>query len=445
MGYRIDTQVSNFTDLLLDAVCVVDAGGKFVFVSAAGERIFGYTLQEMVGKAVADLVLPADRERTLAAAQAVMRGRSHIHFENRYLRKDGSIVHIMWSARWSETDRVRVAVARDVTELKQAQAVQAALYALSEAAHVNEDLAGLFQRSHEIIGELLPAAGYAVALRDGPGDSLRFAHQVCDIRLETPMRSLCEAVVARQAPMLLAPSSEADGPPPAPGVSMLAVPLPAGQSTLGALVLHGTSGGTYSHQDRNLLLFVANQLAAAIQRKQLQAGMHFMAMHDELTHLPNRRLFHDRLGTALARAQRQHTRLALLFIDLNRFKQVNDQHGHLVGDRLLQQVAHRIAACVRDSDTLARLGGDEFVALLENIVLPEDAAPVVDKIRQALSAPFALGDGLVLATSASIGVAHYPEHGDNMQELMSRADQAMYDVKQAAAGAPAMADTPALP
>lgn len=443
MGYRIDTQVSSFTDLLLDAVCVVDAGGKFVFVSAAAERIFGYTQEEMVGKAVADLVLPEDRERTLAAARAVMDGRSHIHFENRYLRKDGSIVHVMWSARWSEADQVRVAIARDVTELKQAQAVQAALYALSEAAHVNEDLAGLFQRSHEIIGGLLPAAGCAVVLRDGPGESLRFAYRVSDIGLETPMRLLCEAVLSRQAPMLLAPSSEADGAPPAPGVSMLAVPLPAGQSTLGVLVLHsGNDGRAYGAQERSLLLFVANQLAAAIQRKQLQAGMLFMAMHDELTHLPNRRLFHDRLGTALARAQRQHTRLALLFIDLNRFKQVNDQHGHLAGDRLLQQVARRIAACVRDSDTLARLGGDEFVALLENVSSREDAAPVVDKIREALSQAFDLGDGLVLTASASIGVAHYPEHGDSIQELMSRADQEMYGAKQAPSGAPATAATP---
>jgi diguanylate cyclase (GGDEF)-like protein/PAS domain S-box-containing protein len=433
MGFPIDSHVTSFTDLLLDAVCVVDADGRFVFVSAACERIFGYTQQEMVGKSVAELVAPADRERTMAAARAVMNGHPHIHFENRYVRKDGDLVHLMWSARWSETDQVRVAIARDVTALKQAQSVQAALYALSEAAHACDDLPALFQRSHEIIADLLPAAGCAVALRDEAGGALRFAYRAGDERLEEAMRLLCETAQERQAPVLLASCAHADGAAPAPGVSMLAVPLPAGQGSLGALVLHSEhQGSTYSDHERSLLLFVAHQLAAAIQRKQLQARMQFMAMHDELTLLPNRRLFHDRLGTALSRAQRQGARLALLFIDLNRFKQVNDQHGHLAGDRLLQQVARRIAACVRDSDTLARLGGDEFAVLLENLGGPADVVPVVDKIGQALSAPFDLGEGLLLAASASIGAAHYPDHGASLQELMSRADQDMYGVKYAA-------------
>jgi diguanylate cyclase (GGDEF)-like protein/PAS domain S-box-containing protein len=438
MGYPIDAQVSSFTGLLLDAVCVVDAEGRFVFVSAACERIFGYTQHEMVGKKVVELVFPADRERTLAAAQAVMEGRSHIHFENRYLRKDGGIVHIMWSARWSEADQVRIAVARDITELKQAQAMQAALYALSEAVHASDDLPGLFRCSHEIVGELLPAAGCAVALSDEAAGAARFAYRACAPGLDEPMRLLCDEVLARQAPLLLGPSDEADGAAPAPGVCMLAVPLRAAQDTLGVFALHsGNDGATYRGQDRSLLMFVADQLAAAVQRKQMQARLHFMAMHDELTHLPNRRLFHDRLATALARAQRHHTRLALLFIDLNRFKQVNDLHGHLAGDRLLQEVARRIGACMRDSDTLARVGGDEFVVLLEDIVLPLDTAPVVDKIGQALAAPFVLADGLVLATSASIGVACYPDHGRSVQELMSRADQDMYGAKRSRTAMPA--------
>jgi diguanylate cyclase (GGDEF)-like protein/PAS domain S-box-containing protein len=430
MGYPIDSQVTSFTDLLLDAVCVVDGDGKFVFVSAACEHIFGYTQQEMAGKSVAELVAPIDRERTLAAAQAVMNGHPHIHFENRYVRKDGSLVHLMWSARWSETDQVRVAIARDVTELKQAQSAQAALYALSEAAHACDDLPSLFRRSHEIIADLLPAAGCAVALPDEAYGALRFVYRVGDDRLEPAMRLLCDAVLAKQAPMLLASCEQADGPAPAPGVSMLALPLPGAQGSSGALVLHsGNADSAYSDRERSLLLFVANQLAAAIQRKQMQARMQFMAMHDELTLLPNRRLFHDRFGTALLRAERQGARLALLFIDLNRFKQVNDQHGHLAGDRLLQQVARRIGSCVRDSDTLARLGGDEFAVLLENLGVPADAASVIDKISQALAAPFDLGGGLMLAASASIGVAHYPEHGASLQALMSRADQEMYGIK----------------
>ena len=99
MKHMISAPVASFTDLLLDAVCMVDVEGRFVFVSAACERIFGYTQQEMIGKFMLDLVAPADRARTLAAARAIMDGHAQTHFENRYLRKDGRLAHIMWSAR----------------------------------------------------------------------------------------------------------------------------------------------------------------------------------------------------------------------------------------------------------------------------------------------------------------------------------------------------------
>ncbi|MGH8854442.1 MAG: diguanylate cyclase domain-containing protein, partial [Telluria sp.] len=403
----IGTPVASFTDLLLDAVCMVDVSGRFVFVSAACEQIFGYTQQEMIGMTMIDLVAPADRARTLAAAQAVMSGQPHLHFENRYVRKDGSLVHIMWSARWSEADQLRIAVARDVTAIKQAQAMQAALYAISEAAHACDDLAGLFRRSHEIIGELLPAAGCSVALSEDSGQQLHFAYHVDGgVAQDELVRSLCEEVLRSNSPLVV------DADAGAMHGNAIAVPLATSCGNVGVLVLcSGSEGACYTDQDRDLLLFVSDQLAAAFQRKQLHAQMRFMAMHDELTHLPNRRLFHDRLDTAFARAERQRGRLSLLFIDVNRFKQVNDQYGHGCGDRLLQQVARRIGACLRDSDTLARLGGDEFAVLLENIVQPEDADLVMAKIHLALAAPIDLGDGICLQVSVSVGIAHYPEHG----------------------------------
>ncbi|MGL4748166.1 MAG: PAS domain S-box protein, partial [Shewanella sp.] len=112
------TSLGRFIDLLLDAICVVDKSGRFEFVSAGAERIFGYTSDEMIGMQMLDLVLPEDRERTLAAAEEIMAGRYQLDFENRYIRKDGSIVDIRWSARWSEEYQQRVAVARDITKHK---------------------------------------------------------------------------------------------------------------------------------------------------------------------------------------------------------------------------------------------------------------------------------------------------------------------------------------
>jgi len=433
--------VINFADLLLDAVCMVDGGGRFVFVSAACERIFGFTQQEMIGKAMIDFVAPADRARTLAAAQNIMAGKSHFNFENRYLRKDGSIAHVMWSARWSEPDQLRVAVARDVTALKQAQAMQAVLYAISEAAHASDDLADLFQRSHAIIAELLPASGFGVALFDPPDRQLRFAYYVDDETAPdaASMQLLCEEVVQRAAPLLLEAGTADVLPAPlqaaadAMAGAALAVPLTTPEGIVGAVVLRcGANGARDRARERDLLLFVANQLAATIQRKQLHAQMHFMAMHDELTRLPNRRLFNDRFDLALGRARRHQEGLSLLFIDVNGFKHVNDRYGHACGDRLLQQVARGIAAGLRATDTLARLGGDEFVVLLEKMALPSDTRLVVDKIHAALAVPVEVGAGSPLRVSVSIGVAHYPEHGDNRQALMSHADQTMYAAKAAA-------------
>ncbi len=265
-------------DLLLDAVCVVDETGRFVFVSAAGERIFGYRPDEMIGRPMIDFVLPEDRARTLQSAAAINDGGEHRNFENRYVRKDGSIVHLMWSARWSASDRMRIAVARDVTA-----------------------------------------------------------------------------------------------------------------------------------------------------RKAAEARVEHLALHDQLTDLPNRALFYDVLRAALASPRGTGSRLALLYIDLDRFKQVNDCHGHDMGDQLLCRVAERLRACVRSSDLVARLGGDELVVVLDHVTAAriEQAA---EKIRAELERPVDIG-GLTLSASASIGIALYPDHGRVAEHLVRHADQAMYRAK----------------
>ncbi|WP_282754089.1 sensor domain-containing diguanylate cyclase [Desulfuromonas thiophila] len=165
------------------------------------------------------------------------------------------------------------------------------------------------------------------------------------------------------------------------------------------------------------------------RRKQAEQRAQHLALHDSLTGLPNRALFADRVEQALVAAQRNRERVALLFIDLDRFKPVNDQFGHGVGDLLLKQVASRIRACVRESDTAARIGGDEFVVMLPQLHQSDDAQRVAGNIRQALARPFAVA-GHALEISASIGIALYPDHGDRQIVLSQRADQAMYQAKQ---------------
>ena len=165
------------------------------------------------------------------------------------------------------------------------------------------------------------------------------------------------------------------------------------------------------------------------ERKMLEQRMHHMAHYDPLTDLPNRALITERLQQAVVRARRDRSHLAVMFIDLDKFKPINDTLGHEIGDLLLQQVAQRLRVSVRASDTVARIGGDEFIVLLSSIEQERDAVIVAEKILQALIEEFEI-EGHRLHISGSIGIAAYPEHGDNEKLLMINADIAMYHAKK---------------
>ena len=165
-----------------------------------------------------------------------------------------------------------------------------------------------------------------------------------------------------------------------------------------------------------------------IERRQAEARVHHMAYHDSLTGLPNRALLSDRLDRAMLNAQRSQRQLAVMFIDLDRFKTINDSLGHMTGDQLLKEVANRLCCAVRGSDTVARLGGDEFVVLLPGIADPVEASAVAEQIIAALDESFPL-DGRQLHITPSIGICIYPDDGADVATLMRNADTAMYHAK----------------
>ncbi len=163
-------------------------------------------------------------------------------------------------------------------------------------------------------------------------------------------------------------------------------------------------------------------------RKKAEQRLRYLATHDSLTDLPNRDLFQDRLIRALVRAQRSRKLVAVLFMDLDGFKTVNDTYGHEKGDQLLQAVARRLSGCVRQSDTIARIGGDEFAGLIEDLPNLEGASIVAENILAALSRPFALNDHEFRVT-ASVGISIYPIDGTTAEVLLQKADAAMYRAK----------------
>jgi diguanylate cyclase (GGDEF)-like protein/PAS domain S-box-containing protein len=166
------------------------------------------------------------------------------------------------------------------------------------------------------------------------------------------------------------------------------------------------------------------------ERRKIEERMRYMAQHDTLTGLPNRTLFADRLQKSLQYAVRHQKALALMLLDLNKFKPVNDSHGHAVGDLLLQQVAERLLCAIRSSDTVARIGGDEFIILLPQIDELHHAALVAEKIRHSIGLPFDI-HGLEIQISCSIGLACYPQDGETDLVLSKVADQRMYQQKSA--------------
>jgi diguanylate cyclase (GGDEF)-like protein/PAS domain S-box-containing protein len=170
--------------------------------------------------------------------------------------------------------------------------------------------------------------------------------------------------------------------------------------------------------------------AEIVERRQAEARVHHMAYHDALTGLPNRALLAERLDRALLAARRDGRKLALMFIDLDRFKTINDSLGHATGDHLLREVAQRLCRVVRASDTVARLGGDEFVVLVPGVRAPEECALVGDKIIEALGDPVRF-EGRSLYISPSIGICLYPDDGADVESLMRKADAAMYQAKNA--------------
>jgi diguanylate cyclase (GGDEF)-like protein len=185
----------------------------------------------------------------------------------------------------------------------------------------------------------------------------------------------------------------------------------------------------WSNNEEALLSTMAASISGALQRRQIEAMIRHQAFHDLLTDLPNRSLFSDRLQVSLANASRAQTTLAVMFLDLDRFKTINDTLGHTVGDRLLKEVAQRLTHSLREGDTVARWGGDEFTVLLPYVEDQTDIAATAERILEALRTPFEL-EGHELFITFSIGIAIYGADGDDAETLIKHADTALYQAKQ---------------
>ncbi|MEB2343947.1 MAG: EAL domain-containing protein [Deltaproteobacteria bacterium] len=252
--------------------------------------------------------------------------------------------------------------------------------------------------------EVLERNEVDVLLMDvGPGDAREMA-AVSQARVRAPL-----------VPVVVAVDSDDEA------LALRAVEVGARGYMVKSAVTPGLLVWSLHHAMRNQRMFVELNIARERARQ--------LATYDQLTGFANRALFQDRLEQAVAAARRNRQRLAVLFVDLDDFKRINDTLGHLAGDALLRLSAQRIGSCLRKSDTGARLGGDEFAILVTNLGEEEDALRIAEKVRALLREPLAVKSGQQYETSASIGVATFPRDAGSAEELLKRADSAMYQAK----------------
>lgn len=408
-------------ELVLDTIFIVDVHGHINYVSPSCFDLLGYMQHELTGRKMIELVLLDDRTKTWEESKRVMSGIPRVGFENRYVRADGSVVDIMWSARWSPEHQVRIGVARNVTAVKRQLAMQQAMYDISNAAHTATELKQLYPEVRRILHSILPTTAFALALHDEQA-CLAFQYQI-DCYGDS---ALLQDKVGRELCTLAAQSRKVElhggnrGEP-----SWLAAPLSHADKVFGVIAIRSHSGTVFGLQETVLLSFIAARLSDAIERHRLYAELIAAATKDELTGLPNRRLFLDRAEAACRAARRHGHHFALLYVDVDRFKAVNDTFGHEAGDELLKQVGRRLSKCVREEDTVARLGGDEFVVLLPG-VHHQASKTVEEKIQAAFKEEFVLPSGAHVTREPSIGLAVYPEDGDDVAALTRAADKRMY-------------------
>jgi len=215
--------------------------------------------------------------------------------------------------------------------------------------------------------------------------------------------------------------------------SMIALPLLCEDAVIGFWVIYEAQPGFFDLEETRLLRDVAADVSFALDYIAKQERLNELAYYDVLTGLSNRNLMHEHLRQALAHAARNNRLVAVVFIDLDRFKWVNDTFGHSAGDRLLKEIAARVASCTREGDIVSRHGGDEFIMVLPDLPNRESATPVLQRVLESISEPVAI-DGCDVCVSCSIGAAFFPHDGTEPEALLGNADAAMYQAKNRGPG-----------
>lgn len=459
--------------LLIDAagILAAQAEGRFYCVGDRPEYWMGAPLKNASDEVFGMLAMQVyDVSRTYSAedrALFLVVARHVAMALDRLLHREDLEQTVM--RRTLELSAVNDALRQEVADRERAEHLQSALFQIAELSSQPGDMTEFFQTLHGIVGDLLFAENFYIALFDDATSEVTFPYYVDERQKTCPLprrgnRGFTEYVIRQRRPCLidsddadrLAARGEIEIDESVRSCSWLGIPLFDGDGVRGVLAVQSyTSAVRYTQRDQELLTFVSRHIDTALSRRTAAEAIHAANLklearvqnrtreldhanakllhenaHDALTGLPNRTYLQQRLNLAWTRFDREGGHLAVMFIDLDRFKMVNDSLGHHFGDLLLMQAAHRLRGCLREADMLARLGGDEFAVLAPEAPL-EVVSEIAERILLAFDRPFFIS-GHEVFSSCSIGIVSADSQFHlEPADLLRDADAAMYRVKSA--------------
>jgi len=426
----------------------IDTDGNCLFVNPRWCEIAGLSADEAAGQGWTRTLHPDDRDAVASIWRAELPSGGEWSMDYRFLGPDGRIVWVHGNAiaMRGATGEITGYLGNnlEITVRKRGEERQRMRSAVTERLAADVALLELLQLIAAGAQQQLQGSGCAILLSDESGQQLVFgadpdrpdrvgrthtfigdgADSACATTAKHGKRLLVDDILAH-------PACQDCRPPAGEPASCWSEPILAiNGDVLGVFAFHRTRPTVPDAGDIELMREVAQLAGLAIERKRTAETIWRQANYDTLTGLPNRRLFRDRLQQEILKAQRTKRYVALLFVDLDRFKEVNDFLGHHAGDLLLTEAARRVRDCVRATDTVARLGGDEFTVIMSNLAATDRVGENAQAILLALLAtPFTL-DTESVYVSASIGITIFPSDADNVEALLKNADQAMYAAKE---------------
>ena len=451
---RFNTAVRATSDVIWDLNLITES----LWWNENFTKVFGYPREDVdrTVKSWYDATHPDDRDRVEAGMRRLIdSGGESWSDEYRFRRRDGSYAEVLDRGhviRDSAGKAVRmIGAMEDVTSRKEGeekmrkQALQQRLIAdFGQWVLASTGVADVLNRAVELVSVTLKADYCNVLELDTDGKQLLFkaatgwpAEWIGQRTVPVRPGNRVEFALSHREPVITKDYEDKEEETrfaPSPllqfGVrSGVEVPIFGTTGTFGILSAHSLKPRRFGEDDLSFLQSVANILALAVERKGAEERLAYLAQFDALTTLPNRHLFHDRLLQTMAQGRRSGNPMAVLYIDLDRFKLVNDTQGHGAGDKLLKEAAARLTQCIRSGDTVGRFGGDEFGAVLSDLAKPGDASIVAQKMIDALARPFDL-DGHDTYVSASVGITLFPGDSEEAGALIMNADTAMYRAKE---------------